>query len=732
MAGHSGCGPHDMAVDGDIFAGPALNSHSTNASTTSCVIGIDFGRTKCEATVVLENESVALIPLELDDPVDCFSLASCVTMEAPLSSAGFGGWEVGQQAAKRAKAGHPYTVYDVTELLGKKVDALSPRSLARWAFAVRSGVADKAVIERPADSSSTRLVYPEQIAAMLLSTIKQRAQTFTGKCVTGAVVCVPATFNRTQRQALHDACSIAGLEVERLVVSSSASVVAYADSLAAAGDSSANGTSISEKAVVVVDCGGGSLDVTLARVRSAISVQGDMSSRGFEVQVEATAGDLEIGGERLTDRLVDHFDREAKAQGASPVMTRPAFTRQLRRGCALAKKILSTSQTATIDLSPGQSRRVGHTTTPSNSLGFISSISRSGFENLCKSELCSRVLDPLEQVLRTASVKKADVDAILLTGGSMQVPKLRALVAEFFAGQSDRMIELPGHTAAIGAALAGAQGGQYLLLHEPTPLALGIRSSSGDTLTLVPPSTSVPTRQTRLYYASCQGEIVFDVLEGALDSQQPATSPSSSNSSGAKDLAHCLGRVRLDGSRSSTHLISKLEVIFELDVANRLTISVTDHGSGRTTTMQVPADETCLSAEALVLAKAQLGQTGETDSSPNGSQTPLSSSPLNASPPNLDTNGENPLETLRAYATALQTMVQTNCLSVCASPGDLLALRSRGERAIAWLDEHELLPDADQKPHEAHEHLRQLRLLQLSSVASSAFAQLRQHLDQAD
>ncbi|RLN75706.1 hypothetical protein BBJ28_00001793 [Nothophytophthora sp. Chile5] len=679
----------------------------------------------------MENESVALIPLELDDPVDCFSLASCVTMEAPLSGAGFGGWEVGQQAVKRAKAGHPYTVYDVTELLGKKVDALSPRNLARWAFTVRSGVADKAVIERPADSSSTRLVYPEQIAAMLLSTIKQRAQIFTGKCVTGAVVCVPATFNRTQRQALHDACSIAGLKVERLVVSSSASVMAYADSLAIASDSSANGTSISEKAVVVVDCGGGSLDVTLARVRSTISVQGDMSSRGFEVQVEASAGDLEIGGERLTDRLVDHFDREAKAQGTSPAVTSPTFTRQLRRACALAKKILSTSQTATIDLSPDQRRRVGHTMTPNNSLGFTSSISRSGFENLCKSELCSRVLDPLEQVLRTASVKKADVDAILLTGGSMQVPKLRALIAEFFAGQSDRMIQLPGHTAAIGAALADAQGGRYLLLHEPTPLALGIRSSSGDTLTLVPPSTSVPTRQTRVYYASCQGEIAFDVLEGGLDSQQPTTSPSS-NSSGTKDLAHCLGRVRLDGSRSSTHLILKLEVIFELDVADHLGISVTDHGSGRTTTMQVPADETCLSAEALVLAKAQLGQTGETDSNPNGSQTPLSPSPLNASPPNLDTNEENPLQTLRAYATALQPMVQTNCLSVCASPGDLLELRSRVERAIAWLDEHEFLPDADQKPHEAHEHLRQLRLLQLSSVASSAFTQLRQHLDQAD
>uniref|UniRef100_H3G6G7 Heat shock protein 70 n=1 Tax=Phytophthora ramorum TaxID=164328 RepID=H3G6G7_PHYRM len=130
--------------------------------------------------------------------------------------------------------------------------------------------------------------YPEQVAAMLLSTIKQRAEDFTSKRVAGAVVSVPAAYNRTQRQALRDACSIAGLHVQRLVISSTASAVASAESL---GDKNENGVIISKKTVVMVDCGGGSLDVTLARL-------------GFDrIHVEATAGNLETGGEALTDRL---------------------------------------------------------------------------------------------------------------------------------------------------------------------------------------------------------------------------------------------------------------------------------------------------------------------------------------------------------------------------------------------------------------------------------------------
>lgn len=253
------------------------------------------------------------------------------------------------------------------------------------------------------------LAYPEQLVSKLLSTIKQRAEVFTGKRVTGAVLSVPAAYNRTQRQALRDACSIAGIPVEKLVISSSASAVAHADSLTDANSS--------EKMALVVDCGGGSLDVTLARVRANAA---EDSSTGIEIQVEATAGDLETGGEALTDQLFDHFYQEAKASDTSTKTSSPAFSRRLRRACVLAQRILSTSQQAAIDLPPWLLRRGarGSGSATGAVAGFSSSISRADFETLCGTERWSRLPDTVDQVLARAKVKKEDVDVILVAGGA--------------------------------------------------------------------------------------------------------------------------------------------------------------------------------------------------------------------------------------------------------------------------------------------------------------------------
>jgi molecular chaperone DnaK (HSP70) len=662
-----------------------------------------------------EDGSVALVPLELTSPTNCFSLPSYVTVGVASAS---GEWQVGRQALSRAKAGHPYTIQDLTVLLGKKVNALSPLDVARWAFKVQAGVAGKALVECPSSGGgSPDLAYPEQVAAMLLSTIKQRAEAFTGKRVTNAVVSVPAAFNRTQRQALRDACSIAGLQVDRFIVSSSASVVANADAVS-------NNRSDPGKTVAVVDCGGGSLNVTLARVR--VNRREDEfhdPPASIEARIVATTGDLDTGVEALAERLYDHFASEARAVNASSAS--PAFSRRLQRASKLALKILSTSQQASIDLPPWQPRRGARTSTHAGGAvaGFTSTISRADFEDLCGTEVWSRLSNHIEQVLELAKVKREDVDAVLVTGGAMHVPKFREVLGDCFAQQRHRVVDLPEHTTAIGAALVATRSDDCLVVHEPTPLALGIRSSSGDTLVVVPLGTPVPTRQARLYYASCQNEITFDILEGVLDPNQGA------NRSTRSSAEHCLGRALIDGSRASSPLILKLEIAFEVDAANRLVLVVSDDANNRTIRLDVAGDETCLSAEAVALAKPRLHEVLRNAAASDGLKTPPP--PSASSLANAPLEDDCPIDTLRTCVAALKPMVQTNQVGVCISPGDLFTLRSRVEHAAAWLDQIDPRQDtSDSDERAAQEYLRQLRLLHLSSTAGSAFTQLRQELNQ--
>ncbi|GMF19889.1 unnamed protein product [Phytophthora lilii] len=315
--------PHSLASTCEIESTPAPASLATDSNgAVECTIGIDFG--------LLYFVELRLIG---GSPTHCK-------------------WDVGLKALNRAKAGHPYTVYDLTLLLGRKVEALSPQDVARWTFNIRAGVAGKAGVECPGKLNSPDLMYTEQIAAMLLTTIKHRAENLTGKRVTRAVLSVPAAYNRTQRQALRDACHIAGIRVERLVISSTASAAYNAGSFA---DTSDSRSDVSEKTVMVVDCGGGSLSLSLARV--TLNCSADKFSAGTEIQIEATIGDMETSGEALTDRLFKHFFSEARSADSTQKTASLPFARRLRRACVLAQKILSRSDQVTIDLPPWQPRR---------------------------------------------------------------------------------------------------------------------------------------------------------------------------------------------------------------------------------------------------------------------------------------------------------------------------------------------------------------------------------------
>ncbi|KAI9995994.1 hypothetical protein PInf_013172 [Phytophthora infestans] len=511
-------------------------------------------------------------------------------------------------------------------LLGQKTETLSAQDVDRWAFTLQAGAAGKAVVESPAKGNVPDLVYPEQVAALLFATIKNRAETFTGKRVTTAVVTVPAAYNRTQRQAVWDACRIANLDVERLVISSTASAVANADSVIDAA------ATVFEKTIVVVDCGAGSLN------QAAIDLPW---------QPRRACGSGAVNG----------------------VMT-----------------------------------------------GFSSSIWRADFESLCGSETWDCLPTTVEQVLATAKVKKEDVDAVLVTGGAMQVPKLREVLGDCFAEHWNRIVDLPKHTAAIGAAMIAAQSSGRVLKNETTPLSLGIRSSSGDTLIVVPPSSTVPTRQAQLYYASCQREIKFDILEGLVANRTAGATPNR--------LEHCLGRILIDGRRASSPFILKLEIAFELDATGELEVVISDKSNDRVTRLLVSGDETCLQGEAITLAQTSLAEALHCAADSGNTSVPSTASSDDTS----TTNG-NSIDTLRACVNKLKPLVMTNGLSVCIPPGDLFLLRSKIEHASAWLDLLDASHISSQELITARDYLRQIRMLHLSSTANSALVQLRQEMN---